>query len=59
MKKIIITILIASSISLGFTLIEKSTNNNKDTSVEAIKIGDFEKADISTKQQDKRLASWD
>ena len=59
MKKIIITIIIASSISLGFTLIEKSTHKTKVTDVETVKVGDFEKADISAKQQDKRLASWD
>ena len=59
MKKIIITIAIASSISLGFTLIEKRTNKIKVTSVETVKVGDFEKADVLAKEQDKRLASWD
>ena len=59
MKKVIITIIIASSISLGFTLIEKNTHKTKVTDVETVKVGDFEKADISAKQQDKRLASWD
>ena len=59
MKKIIITILIASSISLGFTLIDKNTHKTKVTDVETVKVGDFEKADVLAKEQDKRLASWD
>lgn len=59
MKKIIITIAIASSISLGFTLIEKSTHKIKVADVETVKVGDFDKTGVLAKEQDKRLASWD
>ena len=59
MKKIIITIAIASSISLGFTLIEKNKPKTRVTSVETLKVEDFDKTGVLAKEQDKRLASWD
>ncbi len=59
MKKIIITIAIAASISLGFTLIESKKTPSKVIRVETVKSSDFEKTDLSVESQDKRLASWD
>lgn len=58
MKKLIITIVITASISLGFTLIEKKTET-KATPVESFKTGDFKKSEVVDKQDDKRIASWD
>lgn len=59
MKKIIITLAIAASISLGFTLIESKKTPGKVIQVETVKSSDFEKSDLSVESQDKRLASWD
>lgn len=59
MKKLIITIALAASISLGFTLIEKNTHKPETTSVETVDKAEFKKADINTRQDDKRIASWD
>ncbi len=60
MKNLIITIIVASSISLGFTLIENIPfNEGEITSGDAIKTSDFKREATSEVKSDKRLASWD
>ncbi|MHB1178389.1 MAG: hypothetical protein ACYCZO_08665 [Daejeonella sp.] len=59
MKKIIITIAIAASISLGFTLIEKAENKTEVTPVETGNSSDFKNSDVIVKQDAKGMASWD
>ena len=59
MKKIIITIAIASFISLGFTLIENNNNSSEGSPVETVNSQDFVKANLSVEKNEKRLASWD
>ncbi len=59
MKKVIITITIAASISLGFTLIENKAVKPETTSEETVDKAEFKEADLNAKQSDKRIASWD
>ncbi len=59
MKKIIITIAIAASISLGFTLIDKTANDTAKPTAETVNSNDFDQSDVKVKENDKRIASWD
>ncbi|MEJ7780194.1 MAG: hypothetical protein WKF68_11460 [Daejeonella sp.] len=59
MKKIIITIAVAASISLGFTIIDKTANNTARPTAETVSKSDFDQSDEKVKQEDKRIASWD
>ncbi|MEJ7780196.1 MAG: hypothetical protein WKF68_11470 [Daejeonella sp.] len=59
MKKIIITIAIAASISLGFTIIDKTANKTERPTVETASKSDFDQSAEKVKQDDKRIASWD
>ncbi len=59
MKKIIITIAIAASISLGFTIIDKTANKTARPTTETVSNSDFDQSDVKVKENDKRIASWD
>ena len=59
MKNIIITLVLAGFISLGFTLIESNNTPTNEVSSASVKHLDSKKPDISNEGSDKRLASWD